>query len=127
MANIAGRKRNDALTRLLADRTNLTPSMFKEIAKKYFKNCCAYCNDDQKPLTKEHVVTNKDFGTLEPNNVIPCCRECNDDKRERDWREYAKEKGSRFIKQIEARILGYKPLDLEELRNRPDPYIKVSD
>ncbi|MEK4234811.1 HNH endonuclease [Paenibacillus sp. FSL H7-0714] len=123
MANINGRQLRDRLTRLLPDRTYLTRKNFLLDAEKNFFNKCAYCNQEL-PLTREHVVSNMEGGTMELANIIPACRGCNDDKRETPWREYAQKKNSQFIEVIEKKIQGYNPLDLVDIRKMTDPAIK---
>lgn len=121
--NIAGRHLRDTLTRILPDRTYLTKKYFLLDAKDSFNNLCAYCNK-KLPLTRKHVISNLEGGTMELANIIPVCQPCNDEKRETPWREFAILKCSQFIENIESRIQGYVPLNLEELHKSPDEKVR---
>ncbi|ULO04835.1 HNH endonuclease [Paenibacillus sp. 19GGS1-52] len=118
--NIAGRNLKNALTRLLADREYLTAKYFLVLINDY-KNCCAYCNTPQEKLTKEHVVSNSNGGTMEFKNILPVCTHCNDEKIDKNWYDFAVKKRSMFIDKIQNQIAGYLPLQpINDYQNHPD-------
>jgi len=122
--NLASRWLRNKITRLLPDREYLTPKQFKELCKEY-NYCCAYCNTARQKLTKEHVISNSNGGTIERKNIIPVCGKCNDKKIDKDWYEFAKQSKSRFITKIKRQIDGYIPLKpLSEYENHSDPKIR---
>jgi|GEM_PF-6194836 len=125
LANRAERSLHDSLTKHITGRTYVTKKILEEIAKTFFNECCAYCNQ-KKLLTREHVCTHQSGGDLSLGNVIPACLSCNFDKRDIDWVKYAEGKGSIYIPVIRSLISGYQPLDKAALRKDSNPKIRAA-
>lgn len=50
--------------------------------------CCAYCDDQDVPLEKEHILAKSQGGTDRVSNLTLACRPCNQRKANRDIREF---------------------------------------
>lgn len=57
----------------------LTEAQWEEIKASYFHSC-VYCNRQDVPLQREHIVPVTKGGGYTPDNIVPACASCNSSK-----------------------------------------------
>lgn len=77
-----------------------------ESAKKYFNNCCAYCNKKTEKLQQDHFIPLKLGGNYVYENIIPACPKCNQSKNKKHPETWIKIKFNN-ADEIHHNILAY--------------------
>ena len=72
-----------------------------EKCKDYFNNKCAYCGEDTKELTRDHVLAYSKGGYNVQSNIVPACQSCNSSKRDKDMEEWYRTKNYFDNKRLE--------------------------
>lgn len=71
-----GANRRARMARVLCD---ITPAQWEEIKTAYGRRC-AYCGDQLRALTQDHVIPLSKGGSHTASNIVPACKPCNSRK-----------------------------------------------